>query len=262
MRSREILSSFETAGDDIPQGIEPDQEKQWWKLTESLALPSNSAKQIYTQTLIGAMKFRTLETAPTDLLDDCFLVWRERLGENPIMSRGFTSMSGMIKWSKFTLRPELLAVYYQHEDPFTVKEEQKRQNQSAKSLFSSSSDNSNVKPRPYNEAFKYAKKWNNMSADKQNAALFISRMFSRAVERMARNRQFCSTRNRQIGWVPEGTRTGDVVCVLDGARVPFILRAVPGREGAYTLVGEAYMHGLMQASGTLDQVTKDVIRLI
>ena len=41
-----------------------------------------------------------------------------------------------------------------------------------------------------------------------------------------------------------GTRVGDVVCVLSGGDVPFILRQV-GNKGEYKLIGECYVAGIM-----------------
>lgn len=57
------------------------------------------------------------------------------------------------------------------------------------------------------------------------------------------NRRFCATRDGRIGWVPRDTREDDVVCVLFGGRVPYVLRPC---ERGYTLVGECYIHGLME----------------
>jgi hypothetical protein len=47
-----------------------------------------------------------------------------------------------------------------------------------------------------------------------------------------------------IGTGPEGLRVGDVVCVLYGGDVPFILH--PDGKGQYTLIGECYVGGIMQ----------------
>jgi hypothetical protein len=49
--------------------------------------------------------------------------------------------------------------------------------------------------------------------------------------------------NALIGTGPSGLRTGDVVCVLYGDDVPFILR--PETGGHYTLIGECYVNGIM-----------------
>lgn len=47
-----------------------------------------------------------------------------------------------------------------------------------------------------------------------------------------------------IGLVPEGCVAGDVLVLFFGATVPYVLRARD--EGDYTLVGEAYVYGVMQ----------------
>ena len=56
-------------------------------------------------------------------------------------------------------------------------------------------------------------------------------------------RRFSTTREGYIGLAPSRTRAGDVVCVIKGANVPFILR--PRGENKYILVGECYFHGIM-----------------
>ena len=47
-----------------------------------------------------------------------------------------------------------------------------------------------------------------------------------------------------IGLVPWNAQEGDVVSVLFGGCTPFILRNAAGAE-VYTLVGEAYVYGIM-----------------
>ena len=56
-------------------------------------------------------------------------------------------------------------------------------------------------------------------------------------------RRFFTAREGYIGLAPSRTRAGDVVCVVKGANVPFILR--PRGENRYVLVGECYCHGIM-----------------
>lgn len=48
-----------------------------------------------------------------------------------------------------------------------------------------------------------------------------------------------------LGRGPPTTRIGDVIAIIKGAQTPYILRT---RETeCYTLVGEAYVHGVMDA---------------
>lgn len=46
-----------------------------------------------------------------------------------------------------------------------------------------------------------------------------------------------------LGLAPEASEEEDVICVLQGARVPFIVR--PTGHHKCSLVGEAYVHGVM-----------------
>jgi hypothetical protein len=59
-------------------------------------------------------------------------------------------------------------------------------------------------------------------------------------------RRFCMTGERYACLAPEGVQNGDLVCLLKGARTPFVVREQNGR---FTLVGEAYVHGLMRGEG-------------
>jgi hypothetical protein len=46
-----------------------------------------------------------------------------------------------------------------------------------------------------------------------------------------------------LGLGPADTREGDIIAILFGADVPFILRKLP--NGQYQVIGEAYAHGIM-----------------
>lgn len=54
------------------------------------------------------------------------------------------------------------------------------------------------------------------------------------------------TRSGFIGTVPRTTKKGDVVCVLYGGQTPFVLRPSESRPGMYRLIGDTYVHGLME----------------
>jgi hypothetical protein len=54
----------------------------------------------------------------------------------------------------------------------------------------------------------------------------------------------------RVGWVSIETEAGDMVCVLDGARVPFILRPVAGRDGVFSFL----LHGEDVSDGGHDIV--------
>ncbi|KAG0649579.1 Heterokaryon incompatibility [Hyphodiscus hymeniophilus] len=60
----------------------------------------------------------------------------------------------------------------------------------------------------------------------------------------AKNRRFCVSRKGFMGMVPPGTREGDLVAILAGAKTPYVLRKEEKGE-AYQLVGECYMDEMM-----------------
>jgi hypothetical protein len=69
------------------------------------------------------------------------------------------------------------------------------------------------------------------------------RDFAAGMERWSRGRRFCNTNNGRIGCVPKAVVAGGIICVLYGDRTPYALR--PSGRGRYTLIGECFVHGLM-----------------
>lgn len=81
----------------------------------------------------------------------------------------------------------------------------------------------------------------NQSREDNYAALSAVEL---SVNRFAASRRFCITREGRMGQVPREAEIGDLVCIFEGGRVPFVLRA--RGEGAFSLIGESYVHGIMQ----------------
>lgn len=67
---------------------------------------------------------------------------------------------------------------------------------------------------------------------------------SEMVEQNLRYRAYFSTARGRVGLGSSLARTGDLVCVLNGFRTPFLLRRA-ATEGRYRLMDEAYVHGIM-----------------
>lgn len=65
-------------------------------------------------------------------------------------------------------------------------------------------------------------------------------------------------KNGYLGLGPQHAQTGDIVAVVDGSPVPIVLR--PIEDGFYQLVGESYMHGIMdgEAVGNGDIVVLEM----
>lgn len=64
-----------------------------------------------------------------------------------------------------------------------------------------------------------------------------------AFTRLTESRRFAATDIGLTGWVPMRAKKGDLVCILYGSDVPFVVREAAG--GRYSLVGECYVHGIM-----------------
>jgi hypothetical protein len=65
--------------------------------------------------------------------------------------------------------------------------------------------------------------------------------------RLRDGRNFGITHQGYVGWFPMGARNGDVLCFLDHSDVPFVLRKTE-TAGTYNLVGDSYIHGLMNGN--------------
>jgi hypothetical protein len=64
-------------------------------------------------------------------------------------------------------------------------------------------------------------------------------------------RNLCVTARGYLGYVPSGSQIGDKVCILFGSAVPFILRE--DKDGFFMLVGECYVHGIMDGEAMKEQ---------
>lgn len=58
--------------------------------------------------------------------------------------------------------------------------------------------------------------------------------------------RFVVTKRGYIGVVPGLSRAGDVIAIMKGGRVPFVVR---GSEERWRLIGECYVHGIMKGEG-------------
>ncbi|OBR07254.1 Heterokaryon incompatibility protein [Colletotrichum higginsianum IMI 349063] len=89
---------------------------------------------------------------------------------------------------------------------------------------------------------------------------------SRIVQFITPGRRVLETKEGYLGLGPAAAMTGDEVWLIQGSRMPLVLRKTPAGtvaigdaegigRGAYALVGETYLHGVMYGS----MMTKDVI---
>ncbi|PMD47176.1 HET-domain-containing protein [Hyaloscypha variabilis F] len=85
-----------------------------------------------------------------------------------------------------------------------------------------------------------------------------TRHFSNAAIMICLNRSFVTTSNGYLALVPRLTVPGHLVCVLRGGNVPFILKS--REDGYFELVGEAYVHGIMDGE-FVRSAQKDDVRV-
>jgi hypothetical protein len=65
----------------------------------------------------------------------------------------------------------------------------------------------------------------------------------RSLNRWQSHHRFCTTENGRLGWFPRATMVGDIVCILDGGQVPYVIRP---RDGFNQWIGECFVQGLME----------------
>lgn len=71
----------------------------------------------------------------------------------------------------------------------------------------------------------------------------LLRSVTDSIASVSKGRTFCRTAQQNfMGWVPKNCITGDVVAVLTGGTMPIVLRP---HGSYYTVVGDAYIHGIM-----------------
>ncbi|PVH86507.1 HET-domain-containing protein [Cadophora sp. DSE1049] len=68
--------------------------------------------------------------------------------------------------------------------------------------------------------------------------------FTDIYSRWARYRFFCLTTLDRFAWVPHLAESGDKICIVQGSRIPYVLRQQP--DGRFVLVGECWIQGFME----------------
>ncbi|KAF9229921.1 hypothetical protein BU15DRAFT_24559, partial [Melanogaster broomeanus] len=51
-----------------------------------------------------------------------------------------------------------------------------------------------------------------------------------------------------VGLVPRSAQLGDTISLFKGGKVPLVLRPLKEHDESWRLVGECYVHGIMQGS--------------
>jgi hypothetical protein len=95
----------------------------------------------------------------------------------------------------------------------------------------------------------FKKSWGWMDTSKEASTIFDNaspaRRFRSECSRIVTRRFFFQTQNGMLGIGPDLIEKGDVVVIIFGSNVPFVLRPVDG--GVRRLVGECYVHDIMDS---------------
>lgn len=77
------------------------------------------------------------------------------------------------------------------------------------------------------------------------------------LDTLAANRRWCYNRRffisdaERYGWAVDGTRSGDRVAIIYGCKFPYILR--DAGDGTFKIIGDCYIHGLMEGEALGEQ---------
>lgn len=71
-------------------------------------------------------------------------------------------------------------------------------------------------------------------------------------------RRFFLSREGYMGLCPRASRQDDLVIILDGGSVPYVVRELPGPGSYFKLIGECYVHGRMFGSAIDEREQKSI----
>ena len=128
-----------------------------------------------------------------------------------------------------------------------------------------------VTPLWYHRAFAHCLSHRNPNGDINLARLIaeseagsslITDFMSRVQSVICDRKFLISMNHKWFGLVPDGTEIGDIICILCGCSVPVILRQGSGDDmGCWRLVGECYVHGIMDGEITEAHLTSGMEEL-
>jgi hypothetical protein len=86
-----------------------------------------------------------------------------------------------------------------------------------------------------------------------------SRSVADSIASVSKGRAFGRTANHGLfGWVPKNSVAGDVVVIFTGGTMPIVLRP---KDGYYTVVGDAYIHGVMDGEAIPSSASLEYLEL-
>lgn len=107
----------------------------------------------------------------------------------------------------------------------------------------------------------------NAVVDRTERASDMSKLrdqFTHSFTLCASGRKFAITEKGYMAMVPPLTKAGDDIGIIYGAEVPFVFRrcAKPASAAVYDLVGECYVHGVMDGEASREKCDDDMVFLL
>lgn len=82
--------------------------------------------------------------------------------------------------------------------------------------------------------------------------LTYAALFEQSLLSVTEARRFCRTEEGRLAQVRTEAKNGDLFVVIVGAEVPYLLRPTE-KDGVYTLIGDAFLFGVMQGETMGDE---------
>ena len=111
--------------------------------------------------------------------------------------------------------------------------------------------------------------WQPMSDGNETGRQETNLALLSAYSKWCYRRRFYRTVDGRFGWAVDGTQPGDLVVLFHGCQFPFVLRQTGGGGAnrvvgaeAFRIVGDCYIHGLMDGEGLVDQFPATAFRIV
>lgn len=84
---------------------------------------------------------------------------------------------------------------------------------------------------------------------------------SRAIKERCTMRNFSITTGGRLGQMPLGTERGDLVCILMGGEVPFVIRPTHPGSNSYNMIGDCFLNGVMNGEMLVanEHATREIV---
>ena len=103
---------------------------------------------------------------------------------------------------------------------------------------------------------------NDQKSSKPSAAGPAAQVYMLAMKKMHGRKPFCSA-DGFVGLVPAHARKEDVIAIVDGADIPFVFRShsEKGQDQYWQLIGEAYVHTIMDGEYAAKVTERDIFNI-